>query len=501
MAIQTVDMTGRTGYHIKTFKAGKDGAKTDRRNLLRHHMRNLNPDDLEHFSQQNTNIATEHTHLNWDWVNVGNGKFKNAESVDEVLNYGDERLARVSRKVRADSTPFLNVNVYFPVNICEPEKTTFKNQKGEEIEGERWVVKDMEDAKKYVKTVIDQFAQELPGGLDAIHGVSVNLDETRPHITLIADSLADDGKGKNGLRIDFSRAFGTHRDVVYPDDHKRAGRQITGPEKLRSMQQRLRDRIADEGFDVERTAGGKGGVAHEMFKEISFERAKAAEETEQAKVEMKDLKAEGRAFVAKVNEELKTEGDAFVAKVNEQAKAERSKILDSARSEAEEIRKTARDEALRSAQAEAVRIIKEAEERALEFKADAADDRHLAREARQEAEQEREAARRVREAAEQEREADRKKREADKEVRAEVMKIRNEYAEKAKNSYGELRKLIEVTKLTGKEKEILTERAVSVRDDLNEAGREESSSIKKLREAFKAPEPKKPSKGYDGPEF
>lgn len=479
--VEVVDMTGRTGYHIKPIKHGKDGAKTDRRNLLRHHMRNLNPDDVEHFSKQNTNIATEHTHENLDLVNNGNGSFIAADNVDEVLDYGDARLARVSRKIREDATPFVNVNVYLPVSMCEPQKTTFKNRKGEEIEGDRWVPKDIKKADDYFKYVAGKFVEELPGGIDAIHGISINYDETRPHITIIADTLADDGKG--GLRVDFSRAFGTHRDVVYPDDHKKAGRQITGPEKLRAMQQRLRDHIADAGFDVERTAGGKGGVAHEMFKEISFERAKAAEETEKTK------------------KEAKAEKESLISTGKKEAEAEKSKILDGAHSEAEEIRKKARAEALQGVNAEAERIRREAEERAFEFEADAADDRHLAREARQEAEQEREAARKAREAAEQEREADRKKREADKEARAEVMKIRNEYAEKAKNSYGELRKLIEVTKLTGKEKEILTERAVSVRDDLNEAGREESSSIKKLRQAFKTPEPKKPSKGFSGPEF
>lgn len=486
MAIQTVDMTGRTGYHIKTFKAGKDGAKTDRRNLLRHHMRNLNPADTEHFAKQNTNIATEHTHLNWDWVNVGNGKFKNAESVDEVLNYGDERFARVSRKVRADSTPFLNVNVYFPVNICEPEKTTFKNQKGEEIEGERWVVKDIEDAKKYVKTVIDQFAKELPGGLDAIHGVSVNFDETRPHITLIADSMADDGKGKNGLRIDFSRAFGTHRDVVYPDDHKKAGRQITGPEKLRNMQQRLRDRIADEGFDVERTAGGKGGVAHEMFKEISFERAKAAEEMKAVNEEMaRELFKQTMEEHEKKKDELKAERDVFIKTESAKMTAERKQVLDSARSEAEEIRKTARAEALRSAQAEAERIRKEAEDRAREFEADAADDRHLAREARQEAEKEREAARRAHEAFEK------------------TLRDIDEVKADFKEAFNKVNRLVEATELTIEEKLTVASEREKLRDDVRETESRRRNFAKEYAQKMKAEQAKqkKPSRGYEGPEF
>lgn len=519
MAVQVVDGTGRTGYHIHKIKYGKDGAKADRRNLLRHHMRNLDPDDVEHFSKQNTNIATEHTHENWDWVNTGGEEdetFLLANSVDEVLEYGDARIAR-AKNIKSNQVAFLNVNVYFPVTMCTPEKTTFRNKAGEEIDGERWIVEDKEEAQRYITSVVKQFAEELPGGMDAIHGVSVNFDETRPHLTIIADSLAENEKGE--LTVAYSHAFGTHKSVVYPEDHEKAGRVISGTEKLRDMQQRLRDRIADDGFDVERTAGGKGGIAHDAYKELSFERAKTLEgireiadrhieeskkakaEEQKAREETEKVKAENQWLAndlfkqtmeehEKKKDELKAERDVFIKTESAKMTAERKKTLDSARSEAEEIRKTARDEALRSAQAEAARIIKEAEEWALEREAEADRDRSEARRALQAAEQ-------TSEAVEQEREALRK-------TNADFEQMKRDYGKSMEDFDDALRRAKEVVKQAEPHiAEQVSNETVKVHGDAEKAASTGRNLAKEYAQKMKAEQArqKKPSKGYDGPSF
>lgn len=513
MAVQVVDGTGRTGYHIHKIKYGKDGAKADRRNLLRHHMRNLDPDDVEHFSRQNTNIATEHTHENWDWVNTGGKEdetFLLANSVDEVLEYGDARIAR-AKNIKSNQVAFLNVNVYFPVTMCTPEKTTFRNKAGEEIDGERWIVEDKEEAQRYITSVVKQFAEELPGGMDAIHGVSVNFDETRPHLTIIADSLAENEKGE--LTVAYSHAFGTHKSVVYPEDHEKAGRVISGTEKLRDMQQRLRDRIADDGFDVERTAGGKGGIAHDAYKELSFERAKTLEgirevadrhieeskkakaEEQKAREETEKVKAENQWLAndlfkqtmeehEKKKDELKAERDVFIKTESAKMTAERKKTLDSARSEAEEIRKTARDEALRSAQAEAERIRREAEERALEREAEADRDRSEARRELREAEQKNQAA--EKKIADFERALD------------DIHGVQDDLAAGHKR----LEKLIEAGELTIEEKQTLAAEGRKIREEEMKAEPIKRRAVDVWLEEQGIREPKKPApKGYDGPEF
>lgn len=520
MAVQVVDGTGRTGYHIHKIKYGKDGAKADRRNLLRHHMRNLDPDDVEHFSKQNTNIATEYTHENWDWVNTGGEEdetFLLANSVDEVLEYGDARIAR-AKNIKSNQVAFLNVNVYFPVTMCTPEKTTFRNKAGEEIEGERWIVEDKEEAQRYITSVVKQFAEELPGGMDAIHGVSVNFDETRPHLTIIADSLAENEKGE--LTVAYSHAFGTHKSVVYPEDHEKAGRVISGTEKLRDMQQRLRDRIADDGFDVERTAGGKGGIAHDAYKELSFERAKTLEgirevadrhieeskkakaEEQKAREEAEKLKADMQGLAEDLfnqvmdehrqkTEELKAERDVFIKTESAKMTAERKQFLDEARSEAEEIRKSARDEALRSAQAEAERIRKEAEERALEREDEADRDRSEARRALREAEQKNQA-------------AERKSEELEKKIadfeRAldDIHGVQDDLAAGHKR----LGKLIEAGELTIEEKRTLAAEGRKIREEEIKAEPTKRRAVDVWLEEHRARQSKKPaSRGYDGPEF
>ncbi len=87
----------------------------------------------------------------------------------------------------------------------------------------------------------------LPGGRDAIHGYDINLDETTPHIQIIADTFGDDPKHEGQLRVMASHAWSSHRDVLDED-----GRQKSGPAKLRGYQRGLRERMIACGFDVER---------------------------------------------------------------------------------------------------------------------------------------------------------------------------------------------------------------------------------------------------------
>ena len=65
------------------------------------------------------------------------------------------------------------------------------------------------------------------------------------------DSYAVDPKHPGFLRNEFSRTWFSHRDVVYPDGHPKAGKSISGKVKLSDYQTAMREFMIERGWPVE----------------------------------------------------------------------------------------------------------------------------------------------------------------------------------------------------------------------------------------------------------
>ena len=124
----------------------------------------------------------------------------------------------------------------------------FFDEDGHEVgRRSRWVARDRDEALQYFEDAMEYMAQEvIPGGWDAILGADIQFSESTPHIQVLADPFAPDPKHPGQLRTEFSRAYGSHRDVR--DDK---GRQISGQAKFRRYHAGLKEWMLDKGWEIE----------------------------------------------------------------------------------------------------------------------------------------------------------------------------------------------------------------------------------------------------------
>ena len=249
---------GRAGFHVThEFRASKRGA------ILDEMMREKIPGASERWAQRNPNIVLEDEDLNIAIVNNGKGWFSPCKDPKKVLAYGEERLAKLSHRVKEPkldpkkgkewggtrtSSMFV---IHLPTTLCEEVKDFYPvfdddgNDTGRKRS--RWVARDREEALRYFKDALRYLAEEvIPGGQEAILGADIQFSESRPHIQILADTFAPDPKHPGQLRSEFSRAYGEHRDVR---DEK--GKQIGGPAKIGRYQEGFRKRMVELGWPVE----------------------------------------------------------------------------------------------------------------------------------------------------------------------------------------------------------------------------------------------------------
>ena len=249
---------GRAGFHVThEFRASKRGA------ILDEMMREKIPGASERWAQRNPNIVLEDEDLNIAIVNNGKGWFSPCKDPKKVLAYGEERLAKLSHRVKEPkldpkkgkewggtrtSSMFV---IHLPTTLCEEVEDFYPvfdddgNDTGRKRS--RWVARDREEALRYFKDVLNYLAEEvIPGGQEAILGADIQFSESRPHIQILADTFAPDPKHPGQLRSEFSRAYGEHRDVR---DEK--GKQIGGPAKIGRYQEGFRKRMVELGWPVE----------------------------------------------------------------------------------------------------------------------------------------------------------------------------------------------------------------------------------------------------------
>ena len=249
---------GRAGFHVThEFRASKRGA------ILDEMMREKIPGASERWAQRNPNIVLEDEDSNIAIVNNGKGWFSPCKDPKEVLAYGEERLAKLSHRVKEPkldpkkgkewggtrtSSMFV---IHLPTTLCEEVEDFYPvfDDDGNDTGRKRLrlVARDRDEALRYFKDVLNYLAEEvIPGGQEAILGADIQFSESRPHIQILADTFAPDPKHPGQLRSEFSRAYGEHRDVR---DEK--GKQIGGPAKIGRYQEGFRKRMVELGWPVE----------------------------------------------------------------------------------------------------------------------------------------------------------------------------------------------------------------------------------------------------------
>ncbi|MGN0095940.1 MAG: hypothetical protein ACI38U_07750 [Corynebacterium sp.] len=234
----------------------------------------------EFHAKRNRSIVPEDTWKNYDFVNDGNGGFREAMSIDETLDYGEGRVGRVNAKLGDSHTTWITAVFHLPYSLCEeipnyyPRLDDDGNQKynadGTPAMRSRWVIAEgMEDeAKRYFDEVVKFYcANVLPGGVDAFHGGSINLDESRPHLQGMVDPFEEDPRSKDpdkDLKSGFSLAMGSHRksrripkadrktgEAVLDDQGNQVYMREGAREKSERFHRELKAHMLAAGFDIE----------------------------------------------------------------------------------------------------------------------------------------------------------------------------------------------------------------------------------------------------------
>ena len=242
------DTTGRTGFRVTHTKA-----VGERRAIVHEMMRELDPKAVEYWARENTNIVVEDEVLDRGFVNDGTGRFVRATSMQEVIDYGQSRVDRLSSPLREDKpdkkgkmrggTVTTSMFVaHLPKSLCKEVPDFYGKGRS------RWIARDRDEAMRYFTDVLRFLGKNvIPGGFEAILGFDVQHSETTPHVQVLADTFADDPKHEGQLRPEWSRAYAAHRDVKRED-----GKMLTGRKKLERYQDDLKAYMVARGWPVER---------------------------------------------------------------------------------------------------------------------------------------------------------------------------------------------------------------------------------------------------------
>lgn len=297
------DVVGRTGFHVAHTKS-----VSERGAILDEMMRELKPGASERWAQRNPSIVVEDEDSNIALVNGGEGDLVPCNDPKEVLAYGQQRLAKLSTPVKEPkldpvtgkekggtwtSSMFV---LHLPKSLCREVKDFYPvlDENGHETgrRRSRWVARDRDEALQYFEDAMGYMAQEvIPGGWDAILGADVQFSESTPHIQVLADPFAPDPKHPGQLRTEYSRAYGSHRDVR--DDK---GRQISGQAKFRRYQDGLRQRMVELGWPVERDVDPlrhDKTATKDMYGALKDKERDLAEKREQIKIDREELMRDG----------------------------------------------------------------------------------------------------------------------------------------------------------------------------------------------------------------
>ncbi len=243
---------GRAAFNLRHLRRDNCGGDTrgDRKRLLRECMRELDQRDLMHQAAMNSNIVVADAHLNVPFVNNGNGTFRRATSVEEVLEYQDARMDGV--RVQKNSFETSLFVVHLPKSMCVEVPDFYTSTvDGREVKRARLVARDYDEAKEYLEESMRWLAENfIPGGIDAVAGGDMNFDESTPHIQFQADTFSPKPDDPDKLRCRPGIAYNTDESVRYISGPKK-GKQISGNQKFIDAQRGLREHMYALGYPVE----------------------------------------------------------------------------------------------------------------------------------------------------------------------------------------------------------------------------------------------------------
>lgn len=359
---------GRASCHISHTKS-----MAGRRGTLDEMMREIVPGAVERYAKKNPNIMVAEEADNESYVNDGEGGFRLCEDIREVMEYGDARAARLSRKITKDkknkrgemvggtvtTTTFL---VHLPRTMCveQPDfypainprtgKRRIDPETGEPASRSRWVARDRDEADEYFSAVLEYLgANVVPGGMNGILGVSVQYSENTPHMHVLADTFGDDPKRPGMLRQDWSRAYSEHRDV-----RDEEGRRVPGWAKIRDLHAGLREHLIANGFEVERESSERS--LENLAKAEYVASMQALDTAEETLARVAALEPEARAEAARLVSAAKKQSASIITDaqieagdIKADAELDARDLLDSARARA----RSAREEGRKEGRAEA----------------------------------------------------------------------------------------------------------------------------------------------------
>ena len=341
------------------------------------------PKAVAQYAAANPAINVEKTHLNVDMVNDGAGGFRPTRAIAEVVAYGDDRVARMSTAPRPGNRVALTTVGQLPWAYCEPDGTEYHAvdksgrprlyssgpRAGQPVMLPRYKIREdrREQAMQYFADWLECSASILPGGQSAMHGYSINLDESRPHIQLLSDPFEDAPTKKNplALKSGYSRAFGRHpKDPLVPeldqagqpvldDDGKPKMVRDNASTKMTRLQANLRSFMVERGYEVDPERDERRHNRHlglDDYKELKsseIELLMQAEMVREAEAGLGLVAAEFVEERQKLHEEAQTlEVDVFGDIASEVQGYERAveKDLDVQRAEVAQVRKQAESE-------------------------------------------------------------------------------------------------------------------------------------------------------------
>ncbi|MDU5316059.1 MAG: hypothetical protein E6121_02815 [Varibaculum cambriense] len=252
MSKTSTTQKGRAAFNLRHLRRDNCGGDTrgDRKRLLKEAMRELDPQDLAHQAAMNSNIVVADAHLNVPFVNDGNGTFRRAASVEEVLAYQDARMDGV--RVQKNSFETSLFVVHLPKSMCKEIPDYYTSEvDGREVKRPRLVARDYEAAKQYLEESMRWIAENfIPGGINAVAGGDMNFDESTPHIQFQADTFSPKPEDPDKLRCRPGIAYNTDTSVRYTSGPKK-GKQISGNQKFIDAQRGLREHMHSLGYPVE----------------------------------------------------------------------------------------------------------------------------------------------------------------------------------------------------------------------------------------------------------
>ncbi|WP_220124787.1 hypothetical protein [Corynebacterium phoceense] len=337
---------GRAAFNLRHLRRDNCGGDTrgDRKRLLKEAMRELDPQDLAHQAAMNSNIVVADAHLNVPFVNDGNGTFRRAASVEEVLAYQDARMDGV--RVQKNSFETSLFVVHLPKSMCKEIPDYYTSEvDGREVKRPRLVARDYEAAKQYLEESMRWLAENfIPGGIDAVAGGDMNFDESTPHIQFQADTFSPKPDDPDKLRCRPGIAYNTDESVRYRSGPKK-GKQISGNQKFIDAQRGLREHMYALGYPVELD------VSERHNESLNLDRYVEQQDRE------RDL-ANREDEVERKHSSVQRDVDA-AAKDRKQA-AEELERAQQAREEAQRVQENAEQQAREVAE----RVLKEAREKA-----------------------------------------------------------------------------------------------------------------------------------------